>query len=339
MPLVSVIIPVYKVEKYLNQCVDSIINQHLDDIEVILVDDGSPDNSPEICDDYAEKYDYIRVIHKENGGASSARNAGMKEAKGDYLMFADSDDWWNPEIDAGEVLNYAKSRNNIDMFLFKSLDYYDGKGYFKRKDHDDFDNISTESVEAYYQSLVNNGNFEVSACTKIVKSKVVFDNNLYFKEGSTGEDNEWMMRLLRTIKSVDIINKELYICRCDRAESVTHTLTAKNICDMLNIVKSSIEFYDKNKEEEVYCLKDKELSFASYLWFSSLGLTYAMDKQDKKSLRPLFMATKSVCTYSTSKKTKICNMLLSVFGFRATTFLLGMYLRYKDKYIISKSKV
>lgn len=91
---ISCIIPVYKVEEYLHQCVDSVLMQTMDDFEIILVDDGSPDNCPQICDEYATKFpDKIRVIHKQNGGPADARNAGLKQAQGDYIFFIDSDDY------------------------------------------------------------------------------------------------------------------------------------------------------------------------------------------------------------------------------------------------------
>lgn len=93
MDLISVIVPIYKVESYLHRCVDSILEQTYQNLEIILVDDGSPDNCPSICDEYAEKDSRVKVIHKKNGGLSDARNAGMLVATGEYLMFVDSDDW------------------------------------------------------------------------------------------------------------------------------------------------------------------------------------------------------------------------------------------------------
>ena len=91
--VISVIVPIYNVEDYLDRCVDSIINQTYSNLEIILVDDGSPDNCPKMCDDYAKKDSRIKVVHKENGGLSDARNAGMKVATGEYISFIDSDDW------------------------------------------------------------------------------------------------------------------------------------------------------------------------------------------------------------------------------------------------------
>ncbi len=108
--LISVIVPVYKVEAYLNRCVDSILGQTYKNLEVILVDDGSPDGSGAICDAYAEKDARVRVIHKENGGLSSARNAGIDIAKGEYLAFVDSDDWIEPET-YKTMLELAKKHN------------------------------------------------------------------------------------------------------------------------------------------------------------------------------------------------------------------------------------
>mgnify|MGYP002514942113 CR=1 FL=1 len=96
--LISVVVPVYKVEKYLDRCVQSLVNQTLKDMEIILVDDGSPDNCGAICDAYAQKDSRIRVIHKENGGLSSARNAALEVAQGEYFGFVDSDDWIEPEM-------------------------------------------------------------------------------------------------------------------------------------------------------------------------------------------------------------------------------------------------
>ncbi len=93
MDLISVIVPVYKVEAYLNRCVESIVNQSYSNLEIILVDDGSPDRCPEMCDVWSQKDKRIKVIHKENGGLSDARNAGMAIATGTYIGFVDSDDW------------------------------------------------------------------------------------------------------------------------------------------------------------------------------------------------------------------------------------------------------
>lgn len=113
MPLISVIVPVYKAEKYLNKCVDSIINQTYENLEIILIDDGSPDRCPEICDDYAKKDSRVKVIHKENGGVSAARNIALDIMQGDVVAFVDSDDWL--ELNAYQKLIEFMMEENLDV--------------------------------------------------------------------------------------------------------------------------------------------------------------------------------------------------------------------------------
>lgn len=118
-PLVSVVIPVYKVEAYLTRCVDSVLSQTLQDLQIILVDDGSPDNCPRICDDYAKRDHRIQVIHKENGGLASARNAGMAVATGKWLFFLDSDDWLEP--DGLENLLSIGEEYQVDFVRYRAI--------------------------------------------------------------------------------------------------------------------------------------------------------------------------------------------------------------------------
>lgn len=124
-PLISVIIPVYKVEEYLSQCVDSVIHQTYSNLEIILVDDGSPDRCPEICDEYAKKDNRIVVIHQKNTGLSGARNHALDLCTGDYISFVDSDDWIEPE--AYDVVMKAMKKYNVDVVAFSANIVKDGK--------------------------------------------------------------------------------------------------------------------------------------------------------------------------------------------------------------------
>lgn len=122
MPIVSVIVPVYKVERYIHKCVDSILNQSFTDFEVILVDDGSPDNCGKICDEYAEKDERIKVIHKENGGLSDARNVGLDVARGKYISFVDSDDWIHKDLLKDNVNRMISE--NADVIIFNYIEVF-----------------------------------------------------------------------------------------------------------------------------------------------------------------------------------------------------------------------
>lgn len=124
-PLISVIVPVYKVEPYIHKCVDSIVGQTYRNLEIILVDDGSPDNCPAICDEYAAVDSRIKVIHKPNGGLSDARNAGLDVCTGDYIAFVDSDDWIEPEMYA-EMLSMAET-NSLEIVFCAAREIVNGE--------------------------------------------------------------------------------------------------------------------------------------------------------------------------------------------------------------------
>lgn len=193
MPLVSIIVPVYKVEKYLKRCVDSLINQTLRDIEIILVDDGSPDNSGEICDSLQEKDCRIKVIHKTNGGLSSARNAGIKIAQGQYIGFVDSDD--DVALDMYEKMYIVAKRENVDFVM---SDYQricaDGTYYLKTLDIPAGLYEKNQIRRMIFPNLIMGENIEygplLSVCHCLYRTDFLYQNNLYFdEEVRWSEDN------------------------------------------------------------------------------------------------------------------------------------------------------
>lgn len=334
MAFFSIVVPVYNVSKYLEQCVNSLLDQELADTEIILVDDGSTDNSGEICDLFAKRYPCIKVVHKENGGLSSARNTGINYATGDYVSFVDSDDWWNTEVSVANILKRVKARPDVEMFQYSSLDYYEGQGTFKRKEHDNLMRIRTDSVEHYYQDLLQNGNLEVSAATKIIKRSFLVENNLTFKEGILSEDNEWILRLLRVLTVVVVIDEPLYICRMRRQGSISNTIGRKNITDLLWIIESSINYYEQNESP----LRTLELNYCSYLWFSALGLSCQLKANDFDDIRDEFNKCSSVCEYSNSPKTRVAYCTYQIFGLSVTRRLLGVYIQRKQHNITNRKK-
>ena len=180
MPQVSVIVPVYNAEKYLAECIDSILAQTLRDIEVILVDDGSTDTSPALCDAYVEKDSRVKVIHKANGRAASARNAGLKIAQGEYMAFVDSDDWISPDmyesmLAAGAdvcLCDYVRFQGEQE-FPFTQPNIQDG---YYDKEH-----IRKE----IYPHLVMDGvefPITISNCVLLIKHTVIIENNLSYRE-------------------------------------------------------------------------------------------------------------------------------------------------------------
>ena len=202
-PLISVIVPVYKVEKYLHQCVDSILNQTCQNLEVILVDDGSPDNCGAICDEYARKDPRIRVIHTENVGQASARNTGLGYASGDYVTFVDSDDWVDSEL--YETI-MRKAPFPVAVFGV-TMDRPDGdqKKVLKAceesvliqpdKDGDDLCKLAEASLLGY-------------ACNKIYSKDVL--KHKVFPDAKLREDLLFNLDVLKNVSEIQLMNVEGY---------------------------------------------------------------------------------------------------------------------------------
>jgi glycosyltransferase involved in cell wall biosynthesis len=172
MPLFSIIVPVFKTEKYLEKCVTSILRQTYKDFELILVDDGSPDNCPQMCDDYAANDSRVMVIHKDNGGVSSARNCGIEAAIGTYIWFVDSDDYIEPY--SLEQLYNAQKKEQADIYFFNTS----GVNGLDIGSFDDF-------LENYYFTYV----VGFGPWNKLYKTSIIKKNKLYFDvEETVGED-------------------------------------------------------------------------------------------------------------------------------------------------------
>ena len=148
------------------------------------------------------------------------------------------------------------------------------------------------------------------------------------------EDNHWMLSLLRCLEKVFVIDEPLYMCRTNRSDSITHTIKRKNIEDLLLIVKESIDYYEHDMCNK---LKQLELCYASYLWFSALGLSSKLSKDDKKLVKNKFERTKNVCEYSNSKKTRLCNYLMKIVGVNITMGILGLYIKLKQSKNVNRS--
>lgn len=207
--LVSVIVPVYNVEKYLDACVESLIHQTYQNIEIILVDDGSPDQSAIMCDAFRENDDRIMVIHKENGGLSDARNAGIKASTGEYILFLDSDDFL--ELDAIEKLIQVIDQSNADVVIFG---YYTD---FVDNDETIYKSIKISGidgsfdVESYHNIPVNSKVIGLLgyAWNKLYKSGLIKDNNFMFTKGiSLVEDVLFNGPLMEAAKKVTFIQDE-----------------------------------------------------------------------------------------------------------------------------------
>jgi len=195
----SIIVPIYNVEQYLRKCVDSLLVQDYEDYEIILVDDGSTDGCPQICDSYSDIYDNIRVVHQDNGGLSAARNAGLKEAKGEYVCFVDSDDYWQQNV-LGGLMNQIE-RDQLDVLRFKYQNVnekYEVFNPYKRDQRldNDYSDVPTDGV-SFLNSRMNT---QCYAVMFIVRRTLL--DGCTFTEGIYFEDTDWTPRMLARAKRV-----------------------------------------------------------------------------------------------------------------------------------------
>lgn len=203
-PLISAIVPVYKVEKYLGRCVESLLAQTYENIEIILVDDGSPDTCPVMCDEYAKKHEKIRVIHQENKGLSGARNTGIDNAKGEYLAFVDSDDLWSPHF--LESLYKALKENDADIAQCR-WEYMHGDELKEAYDAD-AKTVCFTGREMLANLYIQTGAYYVVAWNKLYK-KELFEN-IRYPEGRIHEDEATTYKLFDLAKKCVFVDNALY---------------------------------------------------------------------------------------------------------------------------------
>lgn len=219
----SIIIPVYNVERYIHQCIKSVINQSYTTIEIILVNDGSTDSSGAICDEYLVLDQRIKVIHQKNGGLSAARNTGLANANGEYVWFVDSDDWIDEK--SVSILNACANTSNCDVIAFSYVRY--------NEDENSYTNV-------FYQKeqLFLNGNdfinstpfFFTSACTNIYSVSFLKKHDFKFKVGQIYEDDYFNLSIFATVNSIVMLPDVLYFYRIRKLSIITSN-------DLLNLRK------------------------------------------------------------------------------------------------------
>lgn len=278
---ISVIVPVYNVEKVLYHCIDSILNQIFNDFELILVDDGSTDNSGRICDEYAGKDTRAKVIHKQNGGVSSARNAGIEAAKGEYICFVDSDDYLESNY-LKELVETKKKYPDFDNVWcgFQTVEDYNGKNKEAVIAKNDTGNscYSLEDIMILHERWL-----DASPCNKLFNKRVVVNNNIKFPEDlSLGEDLLFNFEYLDSTKGkIVVINQPLYNYIRDGKESLDN----KYYPDLLEIYRRL------NSETEKYAqkweLSEEQLSkmYNSFFFRLENVLRNTFNKKNKESFR------------------------------------------------------
>ena len=323
-PLFSIIIPVFNVEKYINECLDSVYVQSFKDYEVILVNDGSSDKSGQICESYTQNDSRFNVIHQINGGLSAARNKGIIEAKGLFLLFLDSDDYWNDENFLAGLAKLIAFNPETDVVNFGWTKYFQLKDQFVEdtRNYSIVQKIGT-SVGEMIIWMIENDLFIASACNKCIRTEFVKKNQLLFKLGIRSEDMEWCGKVLYLMPKMVCYNSKSYIYRQQRANSITATVDYVHVQNIITMGKNalllshSLPEYTKN-------------IYLSYFAVQYLTLIYNISSKELRTNLNLYKEThemRGILKYDLNKKVKIVRKVNTFLGFRLTSLLLYQYIR------------
>ena len=309
--LISIIVAIYNVEKYLDKCIQSIISQHYKDIEVILVDDGSPDSSPSICDDWAKKDKRIKVIHKKNGGVSSARNAGIEKAKGKYITFVDGDDFistsFSNVVDKIQDYSYVCCSYNsiVGNNSHVVMPIADSEGDLKNN------LIVGKITSGMYNSIWN----------KFYDRNIIITNNIRFDESLViAEDLKFNLDYFAIVKDLRFINIPYYNY-VENPNSAMHTVSYSKISNCLTVCEYGIQLLadipDKNNQ-----LFLKRLISQNLLSVLNKANTYS--KENNKELQTRLIKVKKFISYGETFIKKIVVIFTKVLGVKFTARLLAL---------------
>lgn len=309
--LLSIVVPVYNVEKYIDECMKTILDNYKDGVEVVLVDDGSTDSSGDICEKYKEKYSFIKVIHQKNGGLSRARNTGIKHSVGKYIWFVDSDDYIsNGSIEM--VIDAFKSNADLILGGYYTVTPDGQKKLMDKKE------VTVKKDMLPYEYFMKLGNVSYAAWRMIIKRQILIDNDLMFTGGIYHEDEDWTPRMLCKTNSIYVIDCGIYNYRIGNTASIMGMLNPKKVTDKLDISYRMYEDTKKVDDGKADFLKTR----VEHMYITALNEYCLYDKNVRKELIKDFKEKKFLLKINNSKKSKFVLYTLNVIGFLNTSKLL-----------------
>lgn len=313
--IISIVIPVYNVEKYLDECLESIIKNYNTNIEVILVDDGSTDKSGVLCDKYDKEHEFISVIHKKNGGLSSARNVGIEKAKGKYIWFVDSDDYISNDS-ISNIIEEAKK--DTDLIIGNYLVFYPNGNKEIYQDFSESLKVSVLPYE-YFNYL---GNVSYAAVRFIIKKDLIYKYNLRFMEGIYHEDEEWTTRILCMAKTFSLIKPAIYNYRLGNVNSIMGMINPKKSYDKITICKS---LYDMSEGKNISKNMVQYLnSRILHNYVAILNEYNQYSKDEKIKLLNTLKENLYLIDNANGKKASIIKKLINFIGIPITANLLNI---------------
>lgn len=315
----SVVIPVYNTASFLRACVKSVQNQTNANLEIILVDDGSTDSSEKICDDLAQKDNRIQVFHQENQGAAAARNFGLSIAKGEYIIFLDSDDYWKNKCVLTEIRQLIIEKGNPEIVLtgYETYNLKTGerRNYaLKNLDFKDLDDLKIQ--------LLKKRMFYNSPCTKVIRRDFLLENKILFPNLKS-EDLTWCREVLTSATEIAIYSGPLIVYQIARKGSSTSTFNVKHCRDILQqfmVDEESLDELSPNNKQIGKAYWAEQLC-----WFMAY-LPLLNNRELDKTVHEI-ESIFGLLQYGLSKRTKIVNLAFKLLGPICTIRLLNIYLK------------
>lgn len=320
----SIVIPVYNVEKYLRECVDSILSQTFTDYEIILVDDGSPDRCPLICDEYITKDNRVKVIHQKNSGLACARNVGIRYAVGEYLICIDSDDYLKNKDVLQKIAD--KTVYNTDVILYGFQKFFESSESFGYSEIPLLKGKNS-TLEMLHLLLATN-TYCGTAWTKAVRLELLRKNNIEFRPGMISEDIDWYLNLLCYAKSFDSINEVGIIYR-QRATSISHSPKIQSLADNLWILETWPSKFKELVSDPN--LINKLYSILAYYYANDLILYTSYPSKITKSYKDRLKKQGYLFQYAETSRAITIKRFYNLLGFDITIALLKILAKLKTR--------
>lgn len=308
----SIIVPVYNVEKYLYECLESLVNIKYSNYEIVIVNDGSKDNSVDVANIFVKRHNNIKLINQENQGLGYARNTGIRNATGEYLIFVDSDDYLISE-DIFVKLNEFINKHSSDVVCYNHTLYNNSKKEMIKKKK------INVSENAKISTMIKKDAFSHSACTKCISKKYINEFAIYFNKGFS-EDLDWSYRLLLFTNKIAYINEYFYCYRINREGSITTNKSKRIFVNWIAIYERCLEYSRANNGKFT---NQNNANIYLCLIYSNLVVSLS-ECNIYKDYMDFIKNNKKILKYAIDKKSKILNIMYKIFGVKVSCAIIRL---------------
>lgn len=326
-PLFSIIVPLYNAENCCSKCLDSVLSQSFDGFELVLVDDGSTDHTWDICREYASSRPNVKAVRQKNGGPGAARNTGIRLAEGEYILFCDSDDWWNGNDVLQALADRIAERPETDVIVYASRVYSEQLGTLQSfSDYSFLDGLSEryDSGSRYLEAALEaRYDYRWYPWAYGIRKRILDENGITFPAYRLGEDTATMYKILTAAGPVQICRRELYVYRKGREGSLTKAPNESVLRGVLEVAEQCIEDV-RAREDLPNNLKRLLCNNFAVSFFTVMILTAHLGRPEKERMLLLLEEKRWIMEYAYSPKQAAVARLVNLLGMRIAVEALGV---------------